>query len=250
MARIRTIKPEFFRHYDLFQAEKKSKLPLRLSFAGLWTAADREGRFQWHPEALKLDCLPYDKIDFSHVLNELAKYKFIVKYSQDGTEYGFIPSWNHHQVINSHEAKSRIPDPACACMCIDEQCTDGREKEKEKEKEGKGGARAKARATQTPESFPISDELKEWASKNVPTVDVDRETEKFLDHHRSKGDRFVDWPAAWRKWMRNAAEWGHARTTPPKPEPSKPKPGLPPGYEWQYDDQGKKIGMINHNPSV
>ena len=57
MARIRTIKPEFFRHEALFEAEHRAGLPLRLAFAGLWTAADREGRFKWRPRQLKLDVL-------------------------------------------------------------------------------------------------------------------------------------------------------------------------------------------------
>ena len=47
MARIRTIKPEFFRHEALYEAEHETGLPLRVAYAGLWTAADREGRFQW-----------------------------------------------------------------------------------------------------------------------------------------------------------------------------------------------------------
>jgi hypothetical protein len=69
LARIRTIKPEFFRHADLYEAEKETGLPLRLAFAGLWTAADREGRFKWRPRELKLDCLPHDDVDFSRVLD-------------------------------------------------------------------------------------------------------------------------------------------------------------------------------------
>lgn len=31
---------------------------------------------------------------------------------------------------------------------------------------------------------------------------------QFLDHHAKNGGRFVDWAAAWRTWMRNAAKWG------------------------------------------
>ena len=58
MARIRTIKPEFFRHEALFEAEQATGLPLRVAYAGLFTAADREGRFKWSPRSLKLDCLP------------------------------------------------------------------------------------------------------------------------------------------------------------------------------------------------
>ena len=62
MARIRTIKPEFFHHHRLYRAELDAKLPLRLAFAGLWCAADREGRFEWEPEQLKAAILPYDDI--------------------------------------------------------------------------------------------------------------------------------------------------------------------------------------------
>lgn len=111
MARIRTIKPDFFRHERLFEAEQATGLPLRIAFAGLWTAADREGRFRWSPRALKLDCLPYDDVDFSRVLHALVTCGFIVQYEADGVEYGAIPSWSSHQVINNREAASEIPEP-------------------------------------------------------------------------------------------------------------------------------------------
>ena len=111
MARIRTIKPCFFRHEGLYDAEKAHGLPLRLAFAGLWTAADREGRFAWKPRELKLDCLPHDDVDFSRVLDALATRGFIVKYSIEEKLYGFIPSWHEHQVINNRESASRIPQP-------------------------------------------------------------------------------------------------------------------------------------------
>jgi hypothetical protein len=111
MARIRTVKPEFFRHHKLYLAEVKSKLPLRIAFAGLWTASDREGRFKWDSEALKLDCLPYDKLDFSKVLDLLCLNGFLMKYEVDGRLYGCIPSFLDHQVINNREKPSSIPSP-------------------------------------------------------------------------------------------------------------------------------------------
>ena len=110
MARIRTVKPEFFRHEALYEAERDTGLPLRLAYAGLWTAADREGRFRWSPRALKLDCLPYDDVDFSRVLDALWTRGFIVKYAVEGVEYGAIPSWAQHQVINNRETASTIPE--------------------------------------------------------------------------------------------------------------------------------------------
>lgn len=111
MARIRSIKPAFFRHARLFDAEKETGLPLRVAFAGLWTTADRDGRFEWNPRELKLDALPYDEVDFSRVLDALWTRGHIAKYACGGKEYGFIPSWEDHQVINNRESVSVLPAP-------------------------------------------------------------------------------------------------------------------------------------------
>jgi hypothetical protein len=111
MARIRTIKPDFFRHLGLFRLEVESGLPVRVAFAGLWTSSDRDGRFKWIPEELKLDCLPYDVVDFSRVLDALATRGHIVKYTVNGADFGFIPSWHEHQVINNRETASSLPAP-------------------------------------------------------------------------------------------------------------------------------------------
>jgi hypothetical protein len=111
MARIRTIKPAFFRHRDLYLLEHASGLPLRVAFVGLWTAADREGRFRWIPEELKLDCLPYDPVDFGAVLDALRGGGFIQRYEVQSKAYGWIPSWNEHQVVNNREAASTLPEP-------------------------------------------------------------------------------------------------------------------------------------------
>lgn len=109
MGRIRTVKPELFRHEELFEAEKNHQLPLRIAFAGLFTCCDREGRFRWKPKQLKLDILPYDELDMTQVLNALLETGFIQKY-QVGTEhYGCIPSWNKHQCLNHRERPSVLP---------------------------------------------------------------------------------------------------------------------------------------------
>ncbi len=113
MSRIRTVKPELFKHEDLFNAEINSKLPLRLAFIGLLTCCDREGRFKWRPQRLKLDMLPYDNnVDIVQVLDALAKHGFIKKYEHQGEWYGYIPSWSKHQQINNREIESDIVAPA------------------------------------------------------------------------------------------------------------------------------------------
>ena len=112
MSRIRTVKPELFRHEGLFEAEIANKLPLRLAFIGLLTCCDREGRFKWRPQRLKLDMLPYDNnVDIVQILDALAKHGFIKKYEYQGEWYGYIPSWSKHQQINNREIASDIVAP-------------------------------------------------------------------------------------------------------------------------------------------
>lgn len=111
MPRIRTIKPEFFEDEKLFDAEIEENLPLRVAYAGLWTEADREGRFEYRARKLKKNVLPYDDVDFSRVLDALITRGFIVKYEVDGRVFCAIRSWHRHQVVNNRERESDIPEP-------------------------------------------------------------------------------------------------------------------------------------------
>lgn len=108
--RIRSIKPEFFTHDGIFEAERETGLPLRLAFIGLWCAADRDGRFKWEPRRMGVSILPYDSVDFSRVLDALVTRGFVVKYRVGNAIFGCIPSFSRHQVINNRESASAIPD--------------------------------------------------------------------------------------------------------------------------------------------
>lgn len=161
MARIRTIKPEFFRHEQLYEAEKACGLPLRVAFAGIWTAADREGRFAWKPRGLKLDALPYDDVDFSAVLDALHAAGFLVKYQVGNETFGQIPSWSKHQHINVRESASTIPAPdvAGASTCAhDTAPVVSRGEGKGREGEGKG--RSNPVVSTTGDDFPNEMDLK------------------------------------------------------------------------------------------
>jgi hypothetical protein len=111
MGRIRTVKPELLTHEDLFILEKETGLPIRLAFVGLFTVCDRDGKFKWQPNRIKLAVLPYDELDFSRVLDALVTRGFIRMYSVNNEIFGVIPTWNKHQVINNRESASEIPDP-------------------------------------------------------------------------------------------------------------------------------------------
>jgi hypothetical protein len=151
MARIRTIKPAFFRHRDLYLLEQQSGFPVRVAFAGLWTVADREGRFRWRPEELKLDCLPFDEVDFAEVLAVLQGAGFVRKYAVEGKDYGCIPSWAEHQILNSREAQSVLPALNCEGTVIT-----GNYNGEGKGREGKGtGESAETLTRSTPDDSPV-----------------------------------------------------------------------------------------------
>lgn len=122
MARIRTVKPEFFLHEGLFDLEQETGLPIRLAFAGLWCHADREGRFTWRPRTLGAQILPFDDIDFSRVLDALVTRGFLVRYACGRDVYGCIPTFTKHQIVNPRERKSVIPpfDPVLDSSTIND----------------------------------------------------------------------------------------------------------------------------------
>ncbi len=62
------------------------------------------------------------------------------------------------------------------------------------------GGLAKRTATQSPpHGFNVTDEMKTWAVKRRPDVDIDAETEKFMLYEFSKP--FSNWVPVWKKWI-------------------------------------------------
>ena len=104
MARIRTIKPEFFTSEDIC-----SLSPLaRLLYVALWCEADKEGRMVWKPRTFKLRYLPADDCDIEALCIELISAGVVELY---GDGYAFIPRFAAHQHINPRESASVIPSP-------------------------------------------------------------------------------------------------------------------------------------------
>lgn len=109
MARIRTIKPEFFTHSGLGELSAHH----RLLFAGLWTQADRDGRLKDDPKKLKVVLLPYDDVDVNAMLTGLAEHEeaFITRYEVKGEKYIQINNFLDHQHPHIKEPQSTMPAP-------------------------------------------------------------------------------------------------------------------------------------------
>lgn len=221
MARIRTIKPGFFKHEALFDAEQQSGLPLRLAFAGLWGQCDREGRFPWRPRALKTDVLPYDDVDFGAVLDALRDHGFVVKYEVGGETYGYIPSWGKHQHINLREPASDMPAPAVSDARTCENIP-AREEGKGREGKGEGKSATETSSVAPPEEdfedrgrhkpAPISvdsfqPDLDVATKLGIPSADALLEVNKFRCHHKAKGAVVKNWPAEWELWCNRTVEF-------------------------------------------
>jgi len=215
--RIRTIKPEFFHHEGLYELEKETGLPIRISFAGLWCAADREGRFKWEPRRLGIQILPYDNVEFSRVLHALTTRGFLVKYACGTGVFGVIPSFTRHQVINNKEGASQLPDPSAENSEIigdsddfqrvnhaiptreareDHAC---RKEGKGKEgNEGKGEERTGAVAPRVRFEKPSIEEVKLESSKiDLPEDQADQ----FFAYYEANG---------WRVGRNPMKSWAHA----------------------------------------
>jgi hypothetical protein len=108
MARIRTVKPEFFRHEKLQELGPLSML----IFEGLWTQCDRAGRFAWRAKTLKLDILPFITFDMESELNKLADAFFVIQYEHKGDLFGVIPTFLDHQRLTGKEAIEPPKHPA------------------------------------------------------------------------------------------------------------------------------------------
>jgi hypothetical protein len=153
MARIRTIKPSFFRSEDV------SALPLRarLTWIGLWTQCDDAGRTKDNARLIKGDIWPLDEVslrDIEDDLETLADHGRIVRYEVDGRRYLAITNWRDHQTIQK-ASTSRYPPPpddyGAFPVVLPE---DGDSPTPRKGREGKGREGRRARGPDDPNAPP------------------------------------------------------------------------------------------------
>lgn len=138
MARIRTIKPEFWKHEDL------SALPeaTHMLAAALLNHADDEGYFNANPGLVRAECCPLREpsVSVHDSLNLLLKVGYLrLGTGVDGKRYGHIVKFDEHQRVNRPTAsKIKAMEIAWEDSVSDHGgLTDGSSPER-KGKEGKG----------------------------------------------------------------------------------------------------------------
>jgi hypothetical protein len=109
MARIRTIKPDFWESPH----QRDMNMAQRCLFLGLLTQVDDAGRWRAEPQLIAGRIFPYDDIDLDALdsdLRHLADIGLIYLYEVAGRPFLWIRHFTDHQTIN-RPTPARWPDP-------------------------------------------------------------------------------------------------------------------------------------------
>ncbi|ACL61731.1 hypothetical protein [Methylobacterium nodulans] len=133
MARIRTIKPEYWTSEQVMELS----VPARLLFIGLWNFCDDHGRMAVSAKRIKAQIYPSDDFtaaDIHGMLTELSVSGLVRFYDVDNKQFLEVTGWRHQNI--NRRGKPMTPLPPWAQTVPDQgSLTEGSLPEKEREKE-------------------------------------------------------------------------------------------------------------------
>ena len=150
MARIRSIKPEFWSSEQVMECARDA----RLLFIGLWNFVDDAGRMSFAPKQIKALIFPSDDLSVGQVtdmLEELCDRGLIETYEVADKRYLAVTGWKKHQRIDKPQP-ARCPGPVDEAIeeirrPFDESSANARGGEERKREEGSPDSRSLAGAS-------------------------------------------------------------------------------------------------------
>lgn len=267
MARIRTIKPEFWSSEQVVELSPIA----RLLFIGLWNFCDDGGNHPASPRTLKMQVFPGDDFTAEQIaayISEMIRAGLITEYQHDTKTYWHVTGW-HHQKIEKpnyrHPAPNRRP--------VDDHSANNRppfdpvRESKGKEGKGKEGSESNARTHEENQNsstnagpagatVPIPDQIRATITAWVETDDgittlkswkraagysdsthgpTTAELCKFVSHHLKTNHRnqLITDPVTYFTeqfpgWLANATQFNRPRKNHHSPPPNAYTP--PPNY--------------------
>lgn len=97
MARIRTIKPEFWTSEQVVECSPIA----RLLFVGMWNFCDDGGNHPASAKTLKMQIFPGDDIAASQIesyISELLSSGLLSEYTVEGRKYWHVTGWKHQKI--------------------------------------------------------------------------------------------------------------------------------------------------------
>lgn len=184
MARIRTIKPEFW------EDEKIGKLPIpcRLFFIGCWNFADDFGVIKGNAALLKSQIFPYDESlrvsEIKKWIDSLVDARMLVPIIHAEESYYYIRTFRSHQILDKRYDKSYIGKDIAKSLINkalndnnvnatstlrdnDVNTTAEKEEEKEDKKESPNGDKKEGEPS-SPSFNPDYLKFNEWLDRKAP----------------------------------------------------------------------------------
>lgn len=211
MARIRTIKPEFWLNENLASVSE----PALLLAAALLNYADDDGFFNANPMLIKASCFPLRELSVSihGALSELSRIGYVeLRVAPDGRQYGQVVKFAIHQRINrpSESKISAFWDSLQVQNDTDSVIAHGVFSESSVSphpRKGNGNGNGTGNGSGTGETNkrftpPTVEQLGVYFSE----IGLDESPKAFLDYYQSKGWKvgntpMKDWRAAARTWL-------------------------------------------------
>lgn len=110
MARIRTIKPDFWTSEQIVECSPIA----RLLFVGLWNFVDDGGAMPLSPRRIKMQIFPGDDFDLSTLCGWLAELRtagLIATYRAAGGRFLAVTGWKHQRIERPTIAHPQAGDP-------------------------------------------------------------------------------------------------------------------------------------------
>lgn len=104
MARIRTVKPEFWTDEVVGECSVRA----RLLFLATWNFSDDHGGLDRSAKQLKAQAFPYDSVDCEPLVQELLTHGLLIEYESEGKKYLHIKGFRKHQKVEK-PAKPKVP---------------------------------------------------------------------------------------------------------------------------------------------
>lgn len=228
MARIRSIKPEFWVSEQIAECSTNA----RLTFIGLLNFCDDRGVHPAKPKTLKAELFPLDDCSSANVadwMGELIGVGLVAVFVTAGETYWHVTGWDKHQKIDRPSFKYPEPPPPKSTSpqrdMFDEESSSARRApppgvdRSGVEGSGKESDSPQARVTPSPPrrqaktplpvDFSISDRVKAWAASKS-YENLESHFEAFVSKAKAKGYTYADWDEGFMGAVR--ADWAGLRS--------------------------------------